>query len=122
MQLIVSAVTMLVLLCTAVSAQTLDDLRNDGQNTDNILTYGMGYHQQRYSPLKQINKQTIKRLVPVWNLSLDNNWGEQAQPIIYNGCQFRSGTFDNVAAGTQAAKWPRDGMPGHLPGHIARRS
>ena len=84
--------------------------------------YGRTYNAQRYSPLKQINKQTIKRLVPVWNLSLDNNWGEQAQPIIYNGCQFRSGTFDNVAAGTQAAKWPRDGMPGHLPGHIARRS
>ena len=95
-------------------------VRSTGRH--NILTYGMGYHQQRYSPLKLINKQTIKRLVPVWNLSLDNNWGEQAQPIIYNGCQFRSGTFDNVAAGTQAAKWPRDGMPGHLPGHIARRS
>src|SRR5439155_7236213 len=49
-------------------------------------------------------KQTIKRLVPVWNLSLDNNWGEQAQPIIYNGCQFRSGTFDNVAAGDTGCK------------------
>jgi len=78
MQLIVSALTMLALLCTAVSAQTLDDLRNDGQNTDNILTYGMGYHQNRYSPLKQINTTNIKRLVPVWNLSLDNAWGEQA--------------------------------------------
>jgi len=40
----------------------------------------MGYHQQRYSPLNQINRKTVKRLVPVWNLSLDNNWGEQAQP------------------------------------------
>ena len=47
MKLIVSTVTMLALMCTAVSAQTLDDLRNDGQNTDNILTYGMGYHQNR---------------------------------------------------------------------------
>ena len=26
----------------AASAQTLDDLKNDGRNTDNILTYGMG--------------------------------------------------------------------------------
>jgi len=37
----------------------------------------MGWlHQQRYSPLNQINKKTVRRLVPVWNLSLDNNWGE----------------------------------------------
>ena len=57
----------------AASAQTLDDLKNDGRNTDNILTYGMGYHLQRYSPLKQIDKTSVKRLVPVWNLSLDNN-------------------------------------------------
>ena len=56
----------------AATAQTLDDLKNDGKNTDNILTYGMGYGQNRYSPLKQIDKTTVKRLVPVWNLSLDN--------------------------------------------------
>ena len=55
---------------TAASAQTLDDLKNDGNggSTDNVLTYGMGYHQQRYSPLKQINKNNVKRLVPVWSL------------------------------------------------------
>jgi transposase len=51
----------------ATSAQTLDDLKNDGKNTDNILTYGMGYHQNRYSPLKQIDKTNIKRLVPIWS-------------------------------------------------------
>ena len=49
----------------AATAQTLDDLKNDGKNTDNILTYGMGYGQNRYSPLKQIDKTTVKRLVPV---------------------------------------------------------
>jgi hypothetical protein len=26
--------------------------------------------------------------VPVWSLSLDNNWGEQAQPIIYDGVMY----------------------------------
>src|SRR2546425_95637 len=74
-----------LLFSSAATAQTLEDLRNDGKNTDNILTYGMGYHLQRYSPLNRINKKTVRRLVPVWNLSLDNNWGEQAQPIVYNG-------------------------------------
>lgn len=54
----------------AVSAQTLEDLRNDGKNTDNVLTFGMGYHLNRYSALDQIDTTTVKRLVPVWSLSL----------------------------------------------------
>ena len=49
-----------------VSAQTLDDLRNDGQNTDNVLTYGMGYHLNRYSALDQINKSNVSQLQVVW--------------------------------------------------------
>ena len=93
MKLLATASAVLLFSATSVTAQTLDDLRNDGQlndalKTDNVLTYGMGYHQQRYSPLNQINPKTIKRLVPVWNLSLDNNWGEQAQPIVYNGVMY----------------------------------
>jgi alcohol dehydrogenase (cytochrome c) len=70
--------------CTAVGP-TRSDLIRDGQNTDNVLTYGMGYHQQRYSPLNQINKGNVKRLAPVWTAPLDNEFGEQAQPMIYNG-------------------------------------
>ena len=75
------------------SAQTDAELRADGTkagNTDNILTYGMGYHQNRYSPLNQINKRNVKRLVPVWSTSLDNELGEQAQPLIYDGVMYVS--------------------------------
>ena len=104
----------LLLFATAASAQTLDDLKNDGKNSDNILTYGMGYQQHRYSPLNQINKSNLKRLVPVWNLSLDNNWGEQAQPLVYNGVMYvtnaRATVAIDVATGKQVWKhnleWP----------------
>ena len=116
MKILVSAACVLLLLGAGASAQTLDDLKRDGNggSTDNILTYGMGYHQQRYSPLKEINKQTVKRLVPVWNLSLDNNWGEQAQPIVYNGVMYvtnaRATVAIDVATGKQiwkqALDWP----------------
>src|SRR5439155_26292896 len=68
-----------------VSAQTLDDLRNDGQNTDNVLPYGIDYHLNPYSALHQINKGAVKRLVPVWNLSLDNRRAYHAQPLVYHG-------------------------------------
>jgi alcohol dehydrogenase (cytochrome c) len=50
MKTIASAAAVLLLLGAGASAQTLDDLKKDGKNTDNILTYGMGYHQQRHSP------------------------------------------------------------------------
>jgi alcohol dehydrogenase (cytochrome c) len=80
-------------LTSVASAQTAEQLRTDGTkagNTDNVLTYGMGYHQNRYSPLGQINPSNIKRLVPVWNVSLDNELGEQAQPVIFDGVMYVS--------------------------------
>jgi len=108
------AAAVFLLITTGASAQTLDDLKNDGKNTDNVLTYGMGYQQHRYSPVNQINKTTIKRLVPVWNLSLDNNWGEQAQPLVYNGVMVvtnaKATVAIDVATGKQIWKhnldWP----------------
>jgi alcohol dehydrogenase (cytochrome c) len=115
MKFIASAIAVLCLSAAAVTAQTLDDLKSDGKNTDNILTYGMGYHQQRYSPLRQIDKNTVRRLVPVWNLSLDNNWGEQAQPIVYNGVMFvtnaRATVAIDVATGKQIWKHTLDWPP-----------
>jgi len=117
MKMLASAACVLLLLGAAASAQTLDDLKKDGNggSTDNILTYGMGYHQQRYSPLKEINKQTVKRLVPVWNLSLDNNWGEQAQPIVYNGVMYvtnaKATVAIDVATGKQIWKQSLDWPP-----------
>ena len=93
----ISVAAILLLAGSAASAQTTADLNNDGKNTDNILTYGMGYHQQRYSRLKEVNKNTVKRLVPVWNLSLDNQWGEQAQPIVHNGVMYVTNARHTVA-------------------------
>ena len=69
-------------------AQTTDELVNDGQNTDNVLTQSMGYHRQSYSPLEQITRSNIDRLVPIWNASLMNNLGELAAPTVYNGVMY----------------------------------
>src|SRR5579863_2268438 len=111
----IAAAAVMVMLGGAASAQTLDDLKNDGKNPDNVLTYGMGYHQRRYSPLKQIDKATVKRLVPVWNLSLDNQWGEQGQPLVYNGVMYVTNAKATVAidvgTGKQIWKTPVDWPP-----------
>jgi alcohol dehydrogenase (cytochrome c) len=82
---VVLAAAALCLAASHAAAQTREDLNNDGKTTDDVLTYGMGYHQNRYSPLKQIDKQTVKRLVPVWSTSLSSNLGEQGQPLVHDG-------------------------------------
>src|SRR5215213_6125020 len=109
------AVATFLLFGVPASAQTLDDLRNDGKNTDNVLTYGMGYNQNRFSALKEINKATIKRLVPVWNLSLANEWGEQAQPLVHNGVMYvtnaKATVAIDIATGKQIWKHTLDWPP-----------
>src|SRR5437773_7918730 len=110
---------MVAVLAAAVAlpvyAQTLEELKNDGKNTDNVLTYGMGYHQNRYSTLKQVNKQNVRRLVPDWNVSLGSNFGEQAQPLVYNGTMFvtnaEATVAIDIATGKQHWRTPVDHDP-----------
>ena len=79
----------LIGLGTAVGfTQTMDELIHDGKNPENVLTHSMGYSRQSYSPLKQINKSNVKKLVPVWSTSLMNEQGELAAPAIYNGVMY----------------------------------
>jgi alcohol dehydrogenase (cytochrome c) len=97
------------------AAQTTADLVADGKNSDNVLTYGMGYYQNRYSPLKQINKDTVKRLVPAWNVSLNSAYGEQGQPLVNDGLLFAADAEAtvaiDVATGRQAWRTPVDFDP-----------
>ena len=73
------------LLPVAGFAQTAQELENGANDTANVLNYGMGYSLQRYSPLTQINRQTARNFVPVWNYSYDDNHSEESQPLIYKG-------------------------------------
>jgi alcohol dehydrogenase (cytochrome c) len=69
-------------------AQTTEELVKDGKNTDNVTTQSMGYDRKSYSPLAQINKTNIKRLVPIWSSSLMNDQGELSAPTVYNGVMY----------------------------------
>jgi alcohol dehydrogenase (cytochrome c) len=100
----VAVVALLLLAGTPAWSQTSEDLRNDGRNTDNVLTYGMGYHQNRYSTLKDINKETVKRLVPAWSVSLGSNYGEQAQPLVHDGIMFVTNADATIAIDVASGK------------------
>jgi alcohol dehydrogenase (cytochrome c) len=100
-----SAVALLFVVAVAPAfAQSFEDLKNDGKNTDNVLTYGMGYHQNRYSTLKQINRDNVKRLVPVWSTSLSSNYGEQGQPLVYNGVMYIANAENTIAVDVATGK------------------
>lgn len=84
-------------LCAALSvslvglpavAQSLADLRDDAASPSDVTTYGMGWAQQRYSPLQQINASNVKRLAPVWNLSLNHSGNASVQPLLVDGVMY----------------------------------
>ena len=94
----------LVLACSlalgawsAPQAQTLADLRNDHTTPGDVLTHGMGYSNQRFSPLAKIDKANVGKMVPVWNYSLNNAQGQESQPIIHDGVMFVTSHTSTVA-------------------------
>lgn len=69
-------------------AQSADALKADATTPGDILTYGMGYNNQRYSPLKQINTKTVGKLQPKWSYSLNNPQGQESQPLVHDGVMY----------------------------------
>ncbi len=78
-------------------AQSDADLRNAAKDPGAILTYGMSYSEQRFSPLKEINRGTVKHLVPAWSYSMENNTGEESQALVRNGVMYITSHDKTVA-------------------------
>ena len=93
-------------------AQAQDDqaLKNDAKSTGDVLTYGMGYNNQRYSALKQINAGNVKKLVPVWAYSLNNTQSHESQPIVHDGVMYVTTHNSTVALNPVTGKqiWKTD--------------
>jgi alcohol dehydrogenase (cytochrome c) len=108
--------TVLAIWPTLALGQTTEELNNDGKNPDNVLTQSMGLDRKSYSPLAQINKSNVKRLVPVWSTSLMNDLGELAAPVVYDGVIYAINakwTFAiDVETGRQIWRTPVQTEPG----------
>ena len=89
-------------LAGSVQAQSYDDLKKDHQSGGDILTYGMGYNNQRYSALKAVNKKNVGSLVPVWNYSLNNPQGQESQPIVHDGVMYVTTHTSTVASSSSS--------------------
>jgi alcohol dehydrogenase (cytochrome c) len=79
---------------------SVDDLLNDAKSTGDVLQNGMGYNAQRYSPLKQIDTESVARLVPAWAFSFggEKMRGQETQPVVEDGVMYVTGSYSRMFA------------------------
>jgi glucose dehydrogenase len=64
----------------------------------NWLLHGRTYANHRYSPLAQVNRDNVKRLVPRWIYQTGTAATFQATPLVIDGVMYLSMPFNHVAA------------------------
>ena len=79
-----------------VTAQRLNAAAKEPQNW---LTYGGTYTATRYSPLDQINKSNLKKLVPVWTFQTGKvDGGFSVTPLVADGVMYITSPGNRVFA------------------------
>ena len=104
MKRILIASPLTISLPTLAFAQSAADLKNAANTPDKVLTYGMSYSQQRFSTLRQINRQTVQRLVPAWAYSLDDSNKEESQALVMDGVIYITSHDKTVAINVETGK------------------
>lgn len=73
-------------------------LLNADKDAQNWLHYGKDYESTRYSALTQVNRDNVKKLRPVWNLSFGVLEGQDSQAVAVNGTIYVTTSFNRVIA------------------------
>jgi quinohemoprotein ethanol dehydrogenase len=83
---------------TGVDAQRLR-AADSPENAGEWMSYGRDYSEQRYSPLKQINPDSVKRLGLAWYADLTERGGSyETTPIVVDGRLFLTSPWSKVYA------------------------
>ncbi len=90
----------LTLLAGAASAPAAIDNAALGNEADgaNWAAWGRTFSEQRFSPLDEINRQTVGRLGLAWSLELDDVWNVSTQPVAVDGVLYFAAGFSVVHA------------------------
>lgn len=62
------------------------------------LTYGRTHSEQRFSPLRQVDEQSVKRLGLAWSVDLQTLRGLEATPLVSDGVLFTTSAWSVVYA------------------------
>jgi quinohemoprotein ethanol dehydrogenase len=82
------------------AADTIDDARlvAAAGEPDNWLTHGRTYAEERFSPLDQINRETVANLQLRWSFPTGSVRGLEATPLVVDGVMYTTGTWSVVFA------------------------
>jgi PQQ-dependent dehydrogenase (methanol/ethanol family) len=75
-----------------------DQIIEANKNSNEWLTHGRTYSEQRYSSLNQINSDNIENLNIEWFYDLDSSRGHEATPLVIDGIMFTTGAWSVVYA------------------------
>jgi alcohol dehydrogenase (cytochrome c)/quinohemoprotein ethanol dehydrogenase len=73
-------------------------LVNANADSADWLTYGRTYDEQRFSPLTQVNADTVKNLGLAWYADLDSARGQEGTPLVIDGKIYISTAWSKVKA------------------------
>src|SRR6202166_1807353 len=100
----------LMLACAAISilaitgcgrkVSEVDDaaLRAADGDSANWITYGRTYSEQRFSPLKEIDEQSVGKLGLAWSYDLETLRGVEATPLVKDGVIYATSAWSIVYA------------------------
>ncbi len=69
-----------------------------GQDNQDWALHGEGTGEQRYSPLHQVNTETVSRLGLAWEQDANSHRGLEATPIVIDGVMYTTSTWSRVIA------------------------
>ena len=104
-------ITFAVLALTAIAVPLMADesrLTHAESESDNWLTYGHSFGNQRYSELKEIDTGNVARLAPAWILQTGVIGTFPTNPLVVDGVMYLTTPFNHVIAldaASGAVKW-----------------
>ena len=89
-----------LLVGSSANSAPLNDstLRSSDQDTGNWLKYGRTYDDHRFSPLTQINEDTVGKLGMAWSREFGSTRGLEATPLVKDGIIYATGNWSVVYA------------------------
>src|SRR5260370_30805591 len=95
-----AAVLLLTITGCSHATQEVDAaaLRAADADSANWLTYGRTYSEQRFSPLKQIDEQSVSKLGLAWSYDLGTRRGLEATSLAKDGVLYTTRAWSIVYA------------------------
>ncbi len=81
-----------------MAAVSMERLTHADKEADQWMSVGRTYDEQRFSPLRQINKSNVAALGLAWFADFDSNRGQEATPLEIDGALYVSTAWSKVKA------------------------